>query len=76
MLQLNKQQLAAVNTEKKRVYVNAGAGTGKTTVIMERIKKLIAEKKATPEEILVLAFNVDVIEKMQSKQKNNYINIK
>lgn len=76
MLQLNKQQLAAVNTEEKRVYVNAGAGTGKTTVIMERIKKLTAEKRATPKEILVLAFNVDVIEKMQSKQKNNHINIK
>ena len=38
------------------LLIVAGAGTGKTTVIVEKIKYIINELKAKPEEILALTF--------------------
>ncbi len=38
---LNKNQRKAVNHTKGPIIVVAGAGTGKTRVIAEKIKKLI-----------------------------------
>ena len=38
---LNQEQLQAVQHEKGPLLIIAGAGTGKTTVVTERIKHLI-----------------------------------
>jgi superfamily I DNA/RNA helicase len=43
----------------------AGAGTGKTRVITERIKRLIQEENIKPKEILALTFT----EKLQPNGK-------
>ena len=56
LTQLNKAQKQAVLHDSGPVMLIAGAGTGKTTVITQRIAHLIAKKKAKPEEILAVTF--------------------
>lgn len=53
---LNPEQLMAIKHGKGPLLIIAGAGTGKTTVITERIKYLIAKGLAAPSEILGLTF--------------------
>ena len=53
---LNKEQLRAIKHGQGPLLVIAGAGTGKTTVITERIKYLITKGFAKAEEILALTF--------------------
>ena len=60
MKKLNKQQKAAVQTTARIVYIEAGAGTGKTSVIEARVQYLI-EKGISPRNILILAFNTEVV---------------
>lgn len=64
---LNKEQLAAINHKKGPLLVIAGAGTGKTTVITERIKKLITEELAKPSEILALTFTEKAAKEMEER---------
>ena len=51
---LNDSQRKAVTHREEPVMILAGAGTGKTTVITNRIAWLIAEGKAKPEEVLAV----------------------
>lgn len=53
---LNEAQKKAVTHDAGPVILIAGAGTGKTTVISQRIAYLIEQKKAKPEEILAVTF--------------------
>ncbi len=53
---MNSKQRQAVENTGGPMLVVAGAGTGKTRVITERIKWLIKTKKAQPSEILSLTF--------------------
>lgn len=64
---LDKNQLAAVNHEKGPLLIIAGAGTGKTTVITERIKHLILEKNIHPSEILALTFTEKAAAEMEER---------
>ncbi len=52
----NKQQLQAITHKDGPCLIIAGAGTGKTTVITERIAWLISEGLAKTDEILALTF--------------------
>lgn len=54
--QLNPAQLQAVMHETGPAMVLAGAGSGKTRVLTSRVARLLAEKKALPEEILLVTF--------------------
>ena len=53
---LTARQRKAVTHGEGPLLIVAGAGTGKTTVITRRIASLVAEKRATPSEILALTF--------------------
>lgn len=53
---LNSNQKQAVEYVDGPLIIVAGAGTGKTTVITEKIAHLITSKLAKPEEILALTF--------------------
>ena len=64
---LNKQQLQAVKHKKGPLLIIAGAGTGKTTVITERIKFLIEEGLASPSEILALTFTEKAAQEMETR---------
>jgi len=56
-----------VKHDKGPLLIVAGAGTGKTTVITERIKWLIETKKAKPSEILALTFTERAAQEMEER---------
>ena len=64
---LNKQQLEAIQHKSGPLLIIAGAGTGKTTVVTERVKWLIAEGLALPNEILALTFTEKAAKEMQER---------
>lgn len=64
---LNKQQLEAVTHGPGPLLIIAGAGTGKTTVITERVKWLISKGLAQPSEILCLTFTEKAAQEMQER---------
>jgi len=64
---LNKEQLEAVRFGKGPLLIIAGAGTGKTTVITERIKYLITAGLAKPSEILALTFTDKAAREMEER---------
>ena len=54
--ELNKYQLKAVNNEDKACLVNASVGSGKTSVLIAKIKKIICEKSVDLDKIVILTF--------------------
>lgn len=54
-MNLNTEQLAAVNADGPRIVCVAGAGTGKTRVMVSRVARLIREG-VRPSQILVITF--------------------
>ncbi len=65
--QLNPEQKAAVRFGEGPLLIIAGAGTGKTTVVTERIKYLIAAGIAKPPEILALTFTEKASREMETR---------
>lgn len=66
-MKLNSRQEEAVKYQKGPLLIIAGAGTGKTTVITERIKWLITEKKLSPSQILALTFTEKAAKEMEAR---------
>lgn len=53
---LNDKQTEAVVTDEKRLLVLAGAGSGKTKTLLQKIIYLIEEKDVSPANILAITF--------------------
>ncbi len=66
-LKLNKEQKEAVLHESGPLLIVAGAGTGKTTVITQRIVNLIEKGLAKPEEILAVTFTEKAAFEMEER---------
>ena len=64
---LNSEQKEAVLFGDGPLLIVAGAGTGKTTVIVERIKHLILEKQISPSSILGLTFTEKSATEMEER---------
>ncbi|WP_207746326.1 ATP-dependent helicase [Clostridium paraputrificum] len=69
-MHLDKNQLKAVKANERNLLVVAAPGSGKTTVIINRIKYLVDEVGVYPSNIIVITFTKAAALNM----KNRYIN--
>lgn len=60
-------QLRVIDSENKRILVSASAGSGKTTVMIERIATLLRDKKCGLGEMLVCTFTKSAASDMRAK---------
>lgn len=51
-----EDQLAAIETRNKNLLVSAAAGSGKTALLIERIRRIVVEEKTSVDSLLVLTF--------------------
>ena len=65
-MQFTPSQQDALNIEK-HVCVTAGAGSGKTTVLVERYLKILREGKAKPREIVAITFTNKAAAEMKDR---------
>ncbi len=73
---LDKQQMSCIVKEAHNHLVIAGAGTGKTTTVVGKIKFLLKSQKYNPEDILVLSFtNASATEMCERIHKETGYNI-
>lgn len=64
---LNDEQRRAIEYNNGPLLIVAGAGTGKTTVITEKIKNLIQQKNVKPDHILALTFTEKAAREMEER---------
>lgn len=61
---MNQQQAEAVVSEEKRLLVLAGAGSGKTKTLLQKIIYLVDVKRIKPSEILAITFTKNATNEM------------
>ena len=64
---LNDKQQEAVVSNNKRLLVLAGAGSGKTKTLLQKIIYLIEEKKVHPSSILAITFTKNATNEMMDR---------
>lgn len=64
------RQREAIEHTRGPMLVVAGAGTGKTSVLIHRIARLVEEGHAKPEQILALTYTVEAAAQMRDKVRN------
>ena len=68
---LANEQAEAVATEEDATLVLAGAGTGKTSVIVGKVAHLVRNLGVSPNEVLVLAFNRKAAQEVRGRLKGD-----
>lgn len=75
MTAFNKDQMNAINAENKRLLVSAAAGSGKTTVMVERIKNiLITHPEKHLSDMLIITFTREAAASMRRKLQTSLSN--
>ena len=64
---LSESQQAIVESTEDNILVVAGAGSGKTRVLTERVKYLIEERKVDPSNIVCITFTNMASEEMKAR---------
>lgn len=67
MLNFTAEQLQAINIIDNNVSVSAGAGSGKTRVLVERYVGIIKKKRAAANEILAITFTRKAAKEMRER---------
>ena len=68
---LTNEQAEAVATDEDATLVLAGAGTGKTSVIVRKVAHLVRNQDVSPDEVLVLAFNRKAADEIRGRLKGD-----
>lgn len=68
-MKLDKSQLEIVNSEAKHIAVVAGSGSGKTSVLTERIRKIIKDG-TEPNAIVAITFTNSAAGEMKTRLKD------
>lgn len=74
-LKLNEMQKIAVLSNSKHILVTAGAGSGKTRVLTERILNLINCKYINPDNILAITFTNKASSVMKERLSKKGLNV-
>jgi DNA helicase-4 len=72
---LTKSQIRSIITDEYANLVVAGAGTGKTSIIMGKAAYILKKGLAKPEELLLLSFGRDVKEEMNKRIESLKLNL-
>ena len=67
---LNDMQKQAVMTTEGPLLVLAGAGSGKTTVLVNRLAYILSEKKVSPYRVLAITFTNKAANEMKQRTKS------
>ena len=70
-MEFNKNQKDVIKYGKGPLLVEAGPGSGKTTVIVERIKKLLEKDDVDSESFLVITFTTKAADNLKNKLKEH-----
>ncbi len=70
---LTLDQLKAINHDKGNIIVSASAGSGKTHVVIERIIRLVRDKRISVQKILAVTYTRLAAEEMKEKLKKALI---
>jgi len=62
-----REQQQAIDIRNKNILVAAAAGSGKTAVLVERIKRLILEEKCPVDRMLIVTFTNAAAAEMKEK---------
>lgn len=72
---LSEEQVTAATSHAKETLVVAGAGSGKTFVLVGRAKYLVGSERTSEEKILMLAYNKDAAEELSRRTKASGIQV-
>ena len=69
---LDKYQMSAVNAEDKNALIVAAPGSGKTTVIINKVNHLVENKKISNGNIIVITFTKAAAQNMKKRYENAF----
>lgn len=70
---LNEQQQLAVNSTEGKIRVIAGAGTGKTLVLVNRYAYIVNELGVDPDHVLCLTFTNKAAKEMRIRLADKFM---
>lgn len=71
-IHLDEEQCKAILADEKYSLIIAGAGTGKTTTMVSKVKYLVDKKKAKPERILVMSYTRKATEEIARRIEEQF----